>query len=394
MFLRHDKLHFLLVGIIMPLGVMSFSCGHVKGESMERAIPFSLENGRIIVEAEINGTKGLFMWDSGARGSFANIQFDNLPPVVEDDDIVNISHLNASIETKKYWLDELIVGGVELKTRSMIVGVPEIVKQKILDVEGVDGILGLTIFEGYWVEISFSRKAIVLHKKKPERYAQSVPAEIVNEEFLCVPVAIDGEEVDFAIDTGMPHSLRFPRSIARQSEEGGERVLSLDPVKEARFVKTHSITILDERVENKFVLTNSYVSAHGLGLIGIGFLQNYDLLLDLAKLRDHETTAVYYESIVRPEERRYVPYSWFDKAPESGILTQGALPDGTVILIDIIENSVAHRMFGLELGVAVSKVDGNPARDFGFAGLDETTSEIAVVENGVERVVRRENANP
>ncbi|MDR1220627.1 MAG: hypothetical protein LBK73_13590 [Treponema sp.] len=362
---------------------------------MERAIPFSLENGRIILEAEINGTKGRFMWDSAAHGSFANIQFDNLTPVVEDDDIVNISHLNASIETKKYWLDELIVGGVELKTHSMIVGAPEIIKQKILDVEGVDGILGLTIFEGYWVEISFSRKAIVLHKKKPERYAQSVPAEIVNEEFLCVPVAIDGEEVNFAIDTGMPHSLRFPRSIVRQSEEGGERVLSLDPVKEARFVKTHSITILDERVENKFVLTNSYISAHGLGLIGIGFLQNYDLLLDLATLRDHETTAVYYESIVRPEERRYVPYSWFDKAPESGILTYGALPDGTVILIDIFENSAARTMFGLEPGVVVSKVDGNPARDFfESAGLDETTSEIAVVENGVERIVRRENANP
>jgi hypothetical protein len=315
---------------------------------MERAIPFSLENGRIVLEAEINGTKGRFMWDSGAHGSIASIRFDNLPPVVEDDDIVNIPYyLTAGVETKKYWLDELTVGGgggFELKNRSMIAGVPEIIKRQVIDAECVDGILGLPIFEGYWVEISFSKKAFFLHNKKPERYAQSVPAEIVNEEFLCVPVAIDGEEVNFLIDTGMRESLRFPRSTALRSEEGGEKALSLEPIKEARFVKTRSMTILDERLENKFVLTNSYSSAHGGGLIGTGFLQNYDMLLDLAKLRDHETSAVYYESIVPPEERRYVPYSWFDERPESGILTYGALPDGTVLLIDIIEDSFAHRM--------------------------------------------------
>ncbi|MDR0558040.1 MAG: hypothetical protein LBG43_09315 [Treponema sp.] len=357
---------------------------------MERAIPFSLENGRIILEAEINGAKGRFMWDSGAYGSFANINFDNLPPVAEDDDIVNIPHLNATVETKKYWLDEMIVGGVELKTHSMIIDVPEIMKRQLIGVEGVDGLLGLTIFEGYWVEISFSKKAIFLHKKKPERYVQSVPAEIVNEEFLCVPVAIDGEEVDFEIDTGVPASLRFPRSIALQSEEGGEEVLSLDPVKDIRFVKTRSIAILDERLENKFVLTNSHIATY-IGAIGIGFLQNYDLLLDLTRLRDHETSAVYYESIVPPEERRYVPYSWFDKAPESGVLTYGVLPDGTVGLIDIIENSAAHRMFGLEPGMVVSKVDGKPAKD---GGLDKTTVEITVVENDEERIIRREDVNP
>jgi hypothetical protein len=44
--------------------------------------------------------------------------------------------------------------------------------------------------------------------------------------------------------------------------------------------------------------------------------------------------------------------------------------------------------------MAVSKVDGKPAGDFGFAGLDDATAEIVIVENGVERIVRRENANP
>jgi hypothetical protein len=105
-------------------------------------------------------------------------------------------------------------------------------------------------------------------------------------------------------------------------------------------------------------------------------------------------SAVYYESVVPPEERQYVPYSRFDKSPESGILTQVALPDGMVLPIDMLENSAAHRMFGLEPGIAVSKVDGKSTGDFGFAGLDEATDEIAIVENGVERIVRRENANP
>ncbi|MDR1218812.1 MAG: hypothetical protein LBK73_04295, partial [Treponema sp.] len=41
-------------------------------------IPFALENERIVVEADVNGTAGRFIWDSGSNISWVNCRFDNL----------------------------------------------------------------------------------------------------------------------------------------------------------------------------------------------------------------------------------------------------------------------------------------------------------------------------
>jgi hypothetical protein len=44
--------------------------------------------------------------------------------------------------------------------------------------EGYDGILGTRIFEGYWCELSFSKKKIILQKEKPNYYINYMPVKI------------------------------------------------------------------------------------------------------------------------------------------------------------------------------------------------------------------------
>jgi hypothetical protein len=280
----------------------------------------------------------------------------------------------------------------------------------ILDQEGLDGILGITIFEGYWCEVSFSKKKIILYKDKPARFTQSAPVEIIDANFFCIPGVVDEIPVYFSIDTGASQAMLFPESIARQKQAASSAstlsgddyttVLSNGLIKEYHMLKTHSITVLDETFVDKFILSNSHVSQNNgekydnIGVLGVNFLSNYDLLFDFTELRSFKSGSLYYEPYIPPEERRYGFYSYFDQPPPAGILGMHIDPEQGVVIDEVFESGIAYQL-GLRPDMIITKINSASISDMGFEQLTDphlldTISELTVIIGGAERTIQRD----
>jgi hypothetical protein len=130
-----------------PLAVGLLIAGlFISCNSNIKIIPFELpEFGRIVVKAEVNGTKGKFLWDTGMDISQVNCRFDNLEFIS-----TGFSEILRSVEELDYYtLPEITIGGVRLKTATEITKVQKRV-QELVEPEGLDGILGINVFHGYW----------------------------------------------------------------------------------------------------------------------------------------------------------------------------------------------------------------------------------------------------
>ena len=109
-----------------------------------------------------------------------------------------------------YYLPEIIIEGVRLKGVSVITRTTASLRNRTLEPEGLDGVLGITIFEGYWCELSFSKKKIILHKKKPARFEKFVPVTLEGC-FFCIPVDVGERRSPFIVDTGAQECIFLPR---------------------------------------------------------------------------------------------------------------------------------------------------------------------------------------
>jgi hypothetical protein len=269
-------------------------------------IPFVLENGRIVVEADVNGTTGRFIWDSGSNVSLVNCRFDNLQYV----DNRRSFWVGGNGEYATYIINEMTVGGVRVKSQSNIALIPEDMRKQQLEPYGFEGILGIETFNGYWCEISFSQNTFILHKEKPARFTQSVSAANV-ERFFTMPIDVDGISYPFLVDTGAPNTILPPATI--QSKEEGGYIKAESANGDYYAVKTQSITVFNDTFKERYFLTDVPKSmpmfrGETRGIIGLDALRNYDLLFDLTgtdssrEMRSRETR-VYYKPRNEFEDR-------------------------------------------------------------------------------------------
>jgi hypothetical protein len=152
-------------------------------------IPFTLENNRFIIEATVNGKEGKFLFDTGSTISC----FDNVKKLRPIGFI--ISKVDGRIKIGlKYRLNKITFGDVDVNTKSEVDNQAVIVKN--IKNNGHDGILGNMIFEGYWVEISYSKHKIILHKKKPDYFYNYSPIVIADKTVphFYIPITVDGKE--------------------------------------------------------------------------------------------------------------------------------------------------------------------------------------------------------
>jgi hypothetical protein len=100
-----------------------------------------LKEGRIVLSVNVNGAKGKFYWDTGTNISSVNTRVDNLRFA----GTVIHTILGATEELDRYALNGISIGNVKLDTKSEVVHITEDLQQMILDQEGLDVILGITI---------------------------------------------------------------------------------------------------------------------------------------------------------------------------------------------------------------------------------------------------------
>jgi hypothetical protein len=200
--------------------------------------------------------------------------------------------------------------------------------------------------------------------------------------------------------------MRFPKSVInRKDSTDYEKVSSADRVKCFYIVKTNAISIFDETFKDTYILTDSYIAQNrpsekasateifdAIGILGVNFLRNYNLLLDLTDIRHVKTGVLYYEPSFLFEENDYGSYYQpMSNIPPSGLL-RITRPRDDVVIQDIIESSIAYTTFGFRPGMVVTKINGEPIDEVTFAVLaaddfPDKVTEYTVRENGQERTI-------
>jgi hypothetical protein len=251
-----------------------------------------LENNRIVIYATVNGVDGRYFWDTGCRPTITTIPLDNLPRVEYD--------------TRRYIKNGIVINGHRLKTTSMITNFsewPDKRMENIIKEGGFDGVLGYYIFNGYWCELSFTESKIILHKSKPDKYALSAGGYISRRGFPCITVNINGEILFSSIvDTGTPYAFYFPHRIIQYIKPTDyKEIYSFKRRSSPSYeFPVQSISVMDDIFINKMIRTTDIPSEEDEWLIGVEYLQYYDLLFDI---RNNYTTADNY----RQWELYYMP---------------------------------------------------------------------------------------
>ena len=246
---------------------------------------------------------------------------------------------------------------------------------------GLQGMLSNIVFGGFWVELSFSRNEIVLHSEKPVHFANAKHAELKLQQgeqahgLFYLPIDIDGKEFCFLIDTGLPHAFFFPSAITSNKKPDDLRQIASNLEYGDHFlVKTNSVSFLDRTYNDRSIMTNSYVPMrwtgnYDVGIIGLEFFEHYDLLIDYRGLYDNTMTeGMYYIPITPPDDRNYGFYSFLTEAPEFGIINFYYHRRGLEITC-ILTDSPAYETYGLRPGSIISKINGEPARNFTIADM-------------------------
>lgn len=350
-------------------------------------IPFTVSNaGRIVVEANVNGTAGKFFWDTGAA-SHVNCRLDNLTVSNTDD----YSELHSQESLTFYKLNEITFGGSRVKAHSLVTKISASLQKEILYPEGLDGCLGMDVFEGYWCEVSFSKGRIILHSGKPAYFAKRIPVILEGDKFVVLGT-IDGNSVRFLIDTGTPNAMRFPESIIQKKTKDDFVTVLTTTIQNYHLVKTRSISVFDDTLKDKYALTDSpFFSAGmsgGTGVLGVTYLRNYNLLFDLSALRTAKTSGLYYSPCASEKDRNYYLMT---KAPATGILWATKAPSG-VEVVYIIKDGPLNKV-GVAPKSIISKINGKPTSALSDADLyaaltvPASSTEYTLLENDKERTV-------
>ena len=324
-------------------------------------IPFHYnEHGQIILEATINGYKENFIFDKGSMNSFSQIDGAGLASLNNCTCIscnVSICCCNP-FGTTIYLLDKIQFGDTIVNANSLLI---DSKRRQIL--RSNSRILGFGIFEGFWMELSFSRNEIILHTQIPEHFANAAHSPLVMPDIsnsrLYLAVYVDGNEWFMALDTALPFAFYFPYDIISSVEPHNiiGQVLSNGEIKNYNLIRANSITILDNIFYNKFIFNKSYTASRAnwksftnIGLIGMEYLRNYDLLLDLRDINNHITTGMYYIPIIPPIDRDY-GYTLISEVPKTGIISYHHY--GWCIMIsDILSDNI----LGLHPGSVITRI--------------------------------------
>lgn len=367
-------------------------------------IPFSLVgNNRMILYATVNGVEGRFIWDSGAFHSFTLTSLDNLTPVPR--------FRTFFIQVPWYYIENgIVIDGQVIETRSIISYIPSHpwhqwenwIVPYFLE-HNINGVLGTAMFHGWWVEVSFSTNNIILHRTKPQGFTDFTP---VRKDFrglhwfigfIFVPGTIDGIPVEFVVDTGAPNAFYFPHSFREKLGTVDYRTILAE---HGTFyeIPTENIRVIGTTFYNKTIFTTSRVENSGRALLGMEYLQHYDLLFDMRALRGRalRNSRLYFRHRSDKAETER-SFGGLRPTRPDPLGIQLVLRDGRIRVWSVVLHGFAYEL-GLRPGMwitaineqRISGTDRTRLYEF-FAYLKEGgNGELTILDiDGTERVIRR-----
>lgn len=365
--------------------IISFSLFLISCSEKTIEIPFQYRNDRLFVKAEINGISGNYFFDTGGIFSM----------VTDNTVIENMTFLenwryrlfNGEFNSPLYSLENISFSGKKIKTRAKIAFASDEEIKRDFGYGGVDGILALDIFQGYWFEISFSKNKFILHKNKPDYFVNFIPAMLEQDKFT-IPIEINGKNFYSVIDTGDWRGITFyDGTRTAVKKENCYKVLS--NTGNYYLLKTETVKLFDDTIKNGSFLTDAMPAMRAMagiagGWVNIGapYLKNYDLLFDLTRY-PNSTSGIYYSAL--PERSK----NNFFINTATGIIDYQIYSYGLYIN-SIIENSMAHTA-GIECGTLITKINGKRTASMTRDELENMKppeiKTVTFVKNGIVKKV-------
>lgn len=267
-----------LIGLIGLIGLFISCSSASKPADVEYSIPFTLEDNRIVLTAVIDGLPGKYLFDTGCEGIITNTRITTLnetPPPYE-----RFYLLGTVKRYKAYSLDSIQIGETTMPVSTFVLG-------SDVKIVGFDGIIGLSVFKGYFVELSHSKGRINLYKAEPKGYRRQIPIYFDTQSHPIIDCEIDGMKVPFLIDTGSPANIVFPLPYASCISRGKyQRIISFNESYESYRV---NIDRYDDgfRVFKRItgnsnplnVLDNGAIFMSS-GNLGLDYLKHFDMVID------------------------------------------------------------------------------------------------------------------
>jgi len=159
------------------------------------AIPFELVNGLIIVEAEINGTLGNYIVDSGSNGILLNAKSDRSE--------VSYQTLTSTLEGSETVIELVKVGDFEM--RELLAFSTDLSNIETYLDKQINGILGCSIFTPNSLGFDFGNSEMIISESGDEKIKvdelTSLSYEMI-EDLPMIDIKIGGEVHTFILDSG------------------------------------------------------------------------------------------------------------------------------------------------------------------------------------------------
>jgi len=255
-------------------------------------IPFVKSSGLILVEAEFNGEKGHFIFDTGANAVLINGEEST-----DGSHTTSFQSLNGTFNAKEVSIPQLSLGSYSLFGLTAFTA--DLSKFHKITGKNILGIIGAKPFNAELLRIDNVKKTIELLPKRimphlnnslnnscPIRFENDIPV---------IDVTIEGETYSFGLDTGASTSLidesfvSQQRPLFKQLDENFNLVTASDQSQNLKIYTLQPFMISKMRMENlsfgayDFTEINQSFSKPLVGIISIDQLPVKELFLDFTE---------------------------------------------------------------------------------------------------------------
>lgn len=285
--------------MLLPLSLLGLVSSLASGPI---EVPFRLGDSALIVDVTVNGRPCSLMFDTGFSGAF--VLSDRLD-VGKPTGTINLQDFVGVFQARTVPVTSVTIGGQRIEPRGMTIVQQPLEHLSLSYNTHTDGILGMEPFRDYVLEISFSKKRLVLHK--PESLDISTRTPDNKKTFLArvLPIGRDsikmrvelasGEKLTMALDTGNAFFATTHKDVL-------QRVALWDDKRDVKFMRSAMVasgpvdswyklmppvTIFGVPVESSVwsIIDLPSSSAESDGTVGFDFLKNFDIVIDLQRRR-------------------------------------------------------------------------------------------------------------
>lgn len=341
---------------ICTIGLLFFTVSCSKNNNnVVFSFPFEIRDNKLVLDATINGVKGKYYYDTGCHYIITKHDVSNLPNVITSN---SIGYINGVF----YKLDYHSINEIQIGDK--ILSVPCLIEKSDNLIGDYDGIIGGSVFKGYFVEILFSKKRINLYLDYPKSYTNKTKMFFDDQLKPYISCNVDGKYVPFLIDIGSDGNIVFPLPLSGYIDKSKyQHILLKDRDSKAyrvnvkffdccfkEYTKITAYANLLNPIDYSLLYENS-------GNIGLDFLKNYDLLLDY---RGCNNTLLYFKSV--NIFNRSHKGAWYINGQKNAQFNDYGINSWTIsnnifTITSIIENSKAFSA-GIQPDTIVLEING------------------------------------